>query len=114
MRRDHGNVDSLFQKSARVRNMLEHQPVRATSAASMNAAERYMTQLLRQRHHLPEFMDNDFDIRNLTAVANAAARTSRVMTLMLGAIASISLVVGGIGIMNIMLVSVTERTRKIG
>jgi putative ABC transport system permease protein len=86
----------------------------ATSAAAMTAAQRDMTQLLRQRHHLQEFMDNDFDIRNLTAVANAAAETSRVMTLMLGAIASISLVVGGIGIMNIMLVSVTERTREIG
>jgi putative ABC transport system permease protein len=88
--------------------------VQATSAAAMAAAQRDMTQLLRQRHHLQEFMDNDFDIRNLTAVANAAAETSRVMTLMLGAIASISLVVGGIGIMNIMLVSVTERTREIG
>ena len=88
--------------------------VQAASSAAMPAAERDMTQLLRQRHHLQEFMDNDFDIRNLTAVANAAADTSRVMTLMLGAIASISLVVGGIGIMNIMLVSVTERTREIG
>lgn len=88
--------------------------VQAASAAAMNSAQREMTQLLRQRHHLQEFMDNDFDIRNLTAVANAASETSRVMTLMLGAIASISLVVGGIGIMNIMLVSVTERTREIG
>lgn len=88
--------------------------VQATSPSAMSAAEREMRQLLRQRHHLQEFMDNDFDIRNLTAVANAAAETSRVMTLMLGAIASISLLVGGIGIMNIMLVSVTERTREIG
>ncbi len=88
--------------------------VQAVSAAAMPTAERDMMQLLRQRHHLQEFMDNDFDIRNLTAVANAAADTSRVMTLMLGAIASISLLVGGIGIMNIMLVSVTERTREIG
>src|SRR5574340_157009 len=86
----------------------------AVSAAAMPAAERDMTQLLRQRHHLTERADNDFDIRNLTAVAQTAAETSRVMTLMLGAIASISLVVGGIGIMNIMLVSVTERTREIG
>ena len=88
--------------------------VQATSPLAMAGAERDMTQLLRQRHHLQEFMDNDFDIRNLTAVANAAAETSRVMTLMLGAIASISLLVGGIGIMNIMLVSVSERTREIG
>lgn len=73
-----------------------------------------MTQLLRQRHHLPDRTDNDFDIRNLTALANAQAQTTRVMSIMLGAIASVSLLVGGIGIMNIMLVSVTERTREIG
>ena len=86
----------------------------ATSAAAMPTAEKEMTQLLRQRHHLPERAENDFDIRNLTALANAAAQTTRVMSLMLGAIASVSLLVGGIGIMNIMLVSVTERTREIG
>ena len=86
----------------------------ATSAQAMAVAERDMAQLLRQRHHLPDRADNDFDIRNLTALANAQAETTRVMSLMLGAIASISLLVGGIGIMNIMLVSVTERTREIG
>ena len=86
----------------------------AISAQAMPAAERAMNQLLRQRHHLQEGADDDFSVRNLTAIANAAAATARVMSLMLGAIASISLVVGGIGIMNIMLVSVTERTREIG
>ena len=86
----------------------------AISAQAMPAAERAMNQLLRQRHHIQEGSDDDFSVRNLTAVANAAAATTRVMSLMLGAIASISLVVGGIGIMNIMLVSVTERTREIG
>jgi putative ABC transport system permease protein len=86
----------------------------AVSAEAMPAAEREMTQLLRQRHHLPDRTDNDFDVRNLTALANAAAQTTRVMSIMLGAIASVSLLVGGIGIMNIMLVSVTERTREIG
>jgi putative ABC transport system permease protein len=86
----------------------------ATSADTMRSAEREMTELLRQRHHLPARAENDFDIRNLTALANAAAETTRVMSWMLGAIASVSLVVGGIGIMNIMLVSVTERTREIG
>ncbi len=86
----------------------------AVSAQAMPSAEREMEQLLRQRHHLPERADNDFDIRNLTALAQAQAETTRVMSLMLGAIASISLLVGGIGIMNIMLVSVTERTREIG
>ena len=88
--------------------------VQASSAQAMPAAEREMNQLLRQRHHIKDDMDEDFSVRNLTAIANAAAATARVMSLMLGAIASISLVVGGIGIMNIMLVSVTERTREIG
>jgi len=59
-------------------------------------------------------MDNDFSVRNLTAMANTAAETTKTMSMLLGAIASISLLVGGIGIMNIMLVSVTERTREIG
>ena len=86
----------------------------AISPQAMGAAEREMTQLLRQRHHLQERNEDDFTIRNLTALASTAAATTRVMSLMLGAIASISLVVGGIGIMNIMLVSVTERTREIG
>ncbi|MEN6538492.1 MAG: FtsX-like permease family protein, partial [Mizugakiibacter sp.] len=88
--------------------------VQATGAEAMDEAQREMARLLRQRHHLPERADNDFDIRNLTALANAAAQTTRVMSVMLGAIASVSLLVGGIGIMNIMLVSVTERTREIG
>jgi len=88
--------------------------VQGASKEAMNAVERDMNQLLRQRHHLQENADSDFTVRNLTAVANAAAQTAQVMSLMLGAIASISLLVGGIGIMNIMLVSVTERTREIG
>jgi putative ABC transport system permease protein len=88
--------------------------VQAASAQVMPTAEREMNQLLRQRHHIKDPMDDDFSVRNLTALANAASETTRVMSLMLGAIASISLVVGGIGIMNIMLVSVTERTREIG
>jgi putative ABC transport system permease protein len=88
--------------------------VQASSAQVMSAAEREMNRLLRQRHHIKNEADDDFSVRNLTALANAAAETTRVMSLMLGAIASISLVVGGIGIMNIMLVSVTERTREIG
>ena len=86
----------------------------AISASAMPSAERDMTSLLRQRHHLPERTDNDFDVRNPTALANTAAQTTRVMSIILGAIASVSLLVGGIGIMNIMLVSVTERTREIG
>jgi len=86
----------------------------AVSANAMPAAETAMTELLHQRHHIREGQDDDFSIRNLTAMANTAAETTQVLSLMLGAIASISLLVGGIGIMNIMLVSVTERTREIG
>ena len=86
----------------------------AESAEVMPQVETSITELLRQRHRIRESAENDFTIRNLTAMANTAADTARVMSLMLGAIASISLVVGGIGIMNIMLVSVTERTREIG
>ena len=86
----------------------------AASSEAMPAVERAINQLLRQRHRIKESADNDFTVRNLTALANAAADTTRAMSLMLGAIASISLLVGGIGIMNIMLVSVTERTREIG
>jgi putative ABC transport system permease protein len=70
--------------------------------------------LLRQRHNIRAGRDDDFTVRNQQEIAETATATSRVMTLLLGAIASVSLVVGGIGIMNIMLVSVTERTREIG
>ena len=73
-----------------------------------------MNQLLRQRHRIAEGMENDFTVRNMAALAAVAAGAAKVMSAMLGAIASVSLVVGGIGIMNIMLVSVTERTREIG
>ena len=70
--------------------------------------------LLRQRHRLRDDMPDDFFMRNLSAAAESEAATTRTMSILLGAIASISLIVGGIGIMNIMLVSVTERTREIG
>ena len=80
----------------------------------MAEAEKDIVQLLRQRHRLSAEAENDFMVRNLTALAQSAAGTAQAMSFMLGAIASISLLVGGIGIMNIMLVSVTERTREIG
>jgi putative ABC transport system permease protein len=86
----------------------------ARSDGHMEDAEADLTQLLRARRRLGEETDNDFTIRNLTAVAETAALSARAMAVMLGAIASVSLLVGGIGIMNIMLVSVTERTREIG
>ncbi|MBL8398777.1 MAG: ABC transporter permease [Candidatus Accumulibacter sp.] len=88
--------------------------VQATSAEAMPLVEKSLTALLRQRHRIREDQENDFYLRNLAAAADSAAETTRVMSMLLGAIASVSLLVGGIGIMNIMLVSVTERTREIG
>jgi putative ABC transport system permease protein len=80
----------------------------------MKTVEEQIIELLRQRHRIQPGHDNDFSVRNLTEVASSAEESARVMSLLLGTIASISLIVGGIGIMNIMLVSVTERTREIG
>ena len=88
--------------------------VQAESADAMPKVEAGITALLRQRHRLREGMPDDFFMRNLSAAAESEAETTRTMSILLGAIASISLLVGGIGIMNIMLVSVTERTREIG
>jgi putative ABC transport system permease protein len=86
----------------------------AVSEEQTADAERQIGEILRARHRLRPGEADDFRIRNLTDVANAAESTTRVMTLLLGGIAAVSLLVGGIGIMNIMLVSVTERTREIG
>jgi putative ABC transport system permease protein len=80
----------------------------------MKEAEQQIKVLLRQRHRIPPNEEDDFTVRNLTEVMAGAQESADVMSLLLGAIASISLIVGGIGIMNIMLVSVTERTREIG
>ena len=88
--------------------------IKARSAGEMDRAERQITDLLRQRHRINPKGELDFSIRNLTQMLQVAEQSTRVMTLLLGAIASVSLLVGGIGIMNIMLVSVTERTREIG
>jgi putative ABC transport system permease protein len=88
--------------------------VQVASPNDLAPAQQQITQLLRQRHNIVPGRDDDFTVRNQQEIAETATATSRVMTLLLGAIASVSLVVGGIGIMNIMLVSVTERTREIG
>lgn len=88
--------------------------VQAQSPEVMKEVENQINDLLRQRHRLQPGQDNDFSVRNLTEIATSAEQSAKVMSLLLGAIASISLIVGGIGIMNIMLVSVTERTREIG
>lgn len=73
-----------------------------------------LTTLMRKRHHLPDYKDNDFDIRNMADLQATLSGTTQTFTLLLGIVATISLLVGGIGIMNIMLVSVSERTREIG
>lgn len=94
--------------------MVRQIAVQAWGPETMKEAEEQITSLLRQRHRIQSNQENDFSVRNLTEVMSSAEQSADVMSLLLGAIASISLIVGGIGIMNIMLVSVTERTREIG
>jgi putative ABC transport system permease protein len=88
--------------------------VQIGDARQVEAAQQQIISLLRQRHNIRPGRDDDFTVRTQQEIAEAATATSRVMTVLLGAIAGVSLLVGGIGIMNIMLVSVTERTREIG
>ena len=88
--------------------------VSAVSKAQIPQAQQQITDLLRLRHKLNPGDENDFTIRTQTEIADAQSATTRIMTTLLASIASVSLLVGGIGIMNIMLVSVTERTREIG
>jgi putative ABC transport system permease protein len=95
-----GSVDMIF--------------VSAASQHEVEAAQEQVTELLRERHRIQPGQDDDFSVRNLSEMAQASASATQVMTSLLLAVASISLLVGGIGIMNILLVSVTERTREIG
>ncbi|MBI3766569.1 MAG: ABC transporter permease [Ignavibacteriales bacterium] len=88
--------------------------VSAVSKSQILEAQQQITDLLRVRHKTAPTEDNDFTIRTQTEIAEASQSTSKIMTTILASIASVSLIVGGIGIMNIMLVSVTERTREIG
>ena len=88
--------------------------VQAANSADVQPAIRQITEILARRHRVQPGDENDFSVRNLSQIAEAAESSSRIMALLLAAVASISLVVGGIGIMNILLVSVTERTREIG
>jgi ABC-type antimicrobial peptide transport system permease subunit len=88
--------------------------VSANSPAEIQQAIRQITSLLRERHRLPEGAPDDFRIRDLTEISQTLASTQKTMTHLLSCVALISLVVGGVGIMNIMLASVTERTREIG
>src|SRR6266849_5332040 len=88
--------------------------IKASSSDSVDTAMAQVTRTLHERHRIQPKQDNDFTVRSLSEVAEASASATQVMTMLLAAVASISLLVGGIGIMNIMLVSVTERTREIG
>jgi putative ABC transport system permease protein len=117
--------DVLFVPLATARNRLFGSPqgklrrvgtisIKVHEGADMKVAEDRIRELLRQRHRLQAGQEDDFTIRNLTEMLQAQEASSRVLSMLLAAVASVSLLVGGIGIMNIMLVSVTERTREIG
>ena len=88
--------------------------IKAQEGSDTQEVEARITELLRQRHRIQTGMENDFQVRNLTEILKTQEAASKVMSMLLAAVASVSLLVGGIGIMNIMLVSVTERTREIG
>jgi putative ABC transport system permease protein len=105
---------TTLQKKITGQDWLQYIMASATSQPASYAAQGQITSLLRDRHRIRTGQDDDFTVRNLADVAQLADESSRVMTLLLASIAGVSLIVGGIGIMNIMLVSVTERTREIG
>jgi len=105
---------STVQKKILGRDRIQIAFVSAISQDATYTAQSQITDLLRQRHKLGGNEPADFTVRNMTDVAEAANETSKTMTILLACIAGVSLLVGGIGIMNIMLVSVTERTREIG
>jgi putative ABC transport system permease protein len=105
---------TTLQKKLSGEPWLRYIVVSAVSKDATYAAQEEITALLRDRHRIRPGQDDDFMVRNLADVAQLADQSSRVMTMLLASIAGVSLIVGGIGIMNIMLVSVTERTREIG
>src|ERR1051326_1757653 len=110
--------DNLLMPYTTVMKKIKGQPwlddimMSATSAAVVDEAEQEITAMMRERHHIRG--DDDFNLRHPTEIAEAVKQSTQTMEALLAAIASVSLLVGGIGIMNIMLVSVTERTREIG
>ena len=112
--------DIILAPYTTVMRRLSHFPylrqilVSATSTASIATAQRQISELIRMRHKIAPYDSDDFTIRNQTDLAATATATTEILTILLASIASVSLLVGGIGIMNIMLVSVTERTREIG
>jgi len=112
--------DIILAPYTTVMRRLSHFPylrqilVSANSTASIATAQRQISELIRMRHKIAPYDPDDFTIRNQTDLAATATATTEILTILLASIASVSLLVGGIGIMNIMLVSVTERTREIG
>lgn len=105
---------TTLQKKITGQDWLQYIMASAVSQPASYAAQGQITSLLRDRHRIRQGQDDDFMVRNLADVAQLADESSKVMTMLLASIAGVSLIVGGIGIMNIMLVSVTERTREIG
>ncbi|MBC2694962.1 MAG: FtsX-like permease family protein [Desulfobacteraceae bacterium] len=116
---DQDDVIMVPLTTARKRLLGKHSSLRqinvsAANEALMKKAQDEITLLLRERHRIHRGKEDDFIIKNMADIQDAATASTRVMTIVLASIASVSLIVGGIGIMNIMLVSVTERTREIG
>jgi putative ABC transport system permease protein len=105
---------TTLQKKITGQDWLQYIMVSAVSQPASYAAQQQITALLHDRHRIRTGQDDDFFVRNLADVAELADQSAKIMTMLLASIASVSLIVGGIGIMNIMLVSVTERTREIG
>jgi putative ABC transport system permease protein len=105
---------TTLQKKITGQDWLRWIMVSAVSKDASYSAQQQITSLLRDRHRIRSGQDDDFFVRNLADVADLADQNAKLFTILLASIASISLIVGGIGIMNIMLVSVTERTREIG
>ena len=105
---------TTLQKKINGQDWLQYIMVSATSRDASYPVQQQITSLLRDRHHIRRPQDDDFTVRNLADIAQMADQQAQIMTLLLASVAGVSLIVGGIGIMNIMLVSVTERTREIG
>jgi putative ABC transport system permease protein len=105
---------STLQKKINGQDWLQNIMVSASSRDASYSVQQQITALLRDRHHIRRAQDDDFTVRNLADIAQMADQQAQIMTLLLASVAGVSLIVGGIGIMNIMLVSVTERTREIG
>jgi macrolide transport system ATP-binding/permease protein len=105
---------SAFGSAPKITGVVNTMIIKASSSEQVDSAVAQITRELHERHHIQPKQDDDFTVRNLSEIAAASESATQVMTMLLLTVASISLLVGGIGIMNIMLVSVTERTREIG